>query len=68
MEDDREQTDLGPTVSADLNGDAAPEPRQPKKRFIGRRAAEERATAKGVESGIEDSNAVQGAATVRSGL
>lgn len=59
MESDREQADLGP----DLNGDAIPEPRQPKKRFIGRRAATERAAAKGQAStGIEDSTAVQGAA------
>jgi len=64
MEHDREQADLGPSVPADLNGDSAPVQRQPKKRFIGRRAAAERAAAKGDASGggIEDSSAIQGAA------
>lgn len=63
MESDREQADLGPDVSADLNGDTVPEARQPTKRFIGRRAAAEKAAAKGQAiNGIEDSAAVQGAA------
>lgn len=63
MEHDREQADLGPSISADLNGDSATIQRQPKKRFIGRRAAAERAAAKGDASvGIEDSSAIQGAA------
>jgi len=69
MESDRQQADLGPVESADLNGDTAPEPRQPKKRFVGRRAAAERAAAKGqTDGGIEDSNAVQGAAYIRCSL
>lgn len=66
MESDREQADLGPCIAADLNEESAPVPRQPKKRFIGRRAATERAAAKGEANGaggIEDSGAVQGAAT-----
>lgn len=69
MEEDRAQADLGPPITADLDGDTAPEPRQPKKRFIGRRAATERAAAKGngqPVGGIEDSAAVQGAATLSS--
>jgi hypothetical protein len=67
MESDREQADLGPTIPEDINGDTVPEPRQPKKRFIGRRAAAERAAGKGqTDGGIEDSNAVQGAAIVYS--
>ncbi|KAL1305062.1 hypothetical protein AAFC00_002000 [Neodothiora populina] len=69
MEADREQADLGPTISADLNGDAVPEPRVPKKRFIGRRAATERAAANGhpATGGIEDASAVQVAPPRRSG-
>ncbi|GAB7352797.1 hypothetical protein MBLNU459_g3417t2 [Dothideomycetes sp. NU459] len=68
MEDDRAQADLGPSVSTDIDADAAPVQRQPKKRFIGRRAAEERAAAKGGASGgIEDSSAIQVAQPRRSG-
>lgn len=64
MEADREQANLVPEITTELGADAAPSPRQPKRRFIGRRAAAERAAAKGdTGAGIEDSGAIQGAAS-----
>lgn len=70
MEEDRVATDLGPSVSADLNGDAEAAEKKPKRRFIGRKAAEAKAAARAEQEGgnssaggIEDSGgAVQGAA------
>lgn len=62
MEKDRQQADLGPDVSADMNGEVEAPRKQPKKRFIGRRAAAEKAAARGeTTGGIEDSGAIQGA-------
>jgi 2-(3-amino-3-carboxypropyl)histidine synthase len=66
MEEDRAIADLGPdVVSADLNGEADNIEKRPKRRFIGRRAADAKAAAKAQEngSGIEESGAVQGAVT-----
>jgi 2-(3-amino-3-carboxypropyl)histidine synthase len=65
MEEDRAIADLGPDVSADLNGEADSIEKRPKRRFIGRRAADAKAAAKAQEngSGIEESGAVQGAVT-----
>ena len=64
MEEDRVIADLGPELGADLNGeDDATGQKQPKRRFIGRRAADAKAAAKAQENGsggIEDSGAVQG--------
>lgn len=65
MEEDRAAADLGPTISADLNGEAEEIEKKPKRRFIGRKAAdakraEQRATAAG-DGGSEESGAVQGA-------
>lgn len=64
MEEDRAIADLGPDVSADLNGEDVIEEKKPKRRFIGRRAADAKAAVKVQENGggIEDSGAVQGAA------
>lgn len=64
MEEDRAIADLGPTVSAELNGDTEALGKKPKRRFIGRKAAEAKAAARAEASGgtIEDSGAVQGAA------
>lgn len=57
--------DLGPEISADLNGEADDIDKKPKRRFIGRKAADAKAAAKrqenGTPSGIEDAGAVQGA-------
>ena len=67
MEEDRAVADLGPEVTADLNGADAVVEKKPKRRFIGRRAADAKAAARaqenGAGAGIEDSGAVQGANT-----
>ncbi|KAK0918626.1 Diphthamide biosynthesis protein 1 [Friedmanniomyces endolithicus] len=59
MEEDREIADLGPTVSADLNGDVEAIEKKPRRKFIGRKAAEANAAARAVQNGggggIEDS-------------
>lgn len=64
MEEDRAATDIGPTVSAELNGDTEAVEKKPKRRFIGRKAAEARAAAKAEQNGrsanLEDSGAIQG--------
>ena len=68
MEEDRVISDLGPTVSADLNGDVEATEKKPRRKFIGRKAAEANAAARAAQSGggggggIEDSGAIQGAA------
>ncbi|KAK5119348.1 Diphthamide biosynthesis protein 1 [Meristemomyces frigidus] len=61
MKEDRAAVDLGPTVSAEMNGDAEAVEKKPKRRFIGRKAAEAKAAARAEENGgtIEDSGAVQ---------
>ncbi|PPJ56370.1 hypothetical protein CBER1_00652 [Cercospora berteroae] len=69
MESDRAVADLGPDVSltSSINGDIATQPKQPKRRFIGRRAADAKAAAK-AEAGsgsIEETGAVQVAARRR---
>lgn len=68
MEEDRAIADLGPDVSAELNGDDETVKRTPKRRFIGRRAADAQAAARAATGSnsnsngtIEDSGAVQGA-------
>jgi hypothetical protein len=58
MEQDRQQADVS---TPELDGEAVAVSKQPKKRFIGRRAAAEKAAAKGdTNGGIEDSGAIQG--------
>lgn len=62
MEQDRQQADLS---TPELDGEAIAVSKQPKKRFIGRRAAAEKAAAKGdTNGGIEDSGAIQGSHVV----
>jgi len=61
MEDDRAQVDLG--IAADLEENQMPENvvKQPKKRFVGKRAATSAAAKAGLaNSSIEDSGAIQG--------
>jgi 2-(3-amino-3-carboxypropyl)histidine synthase len=60
MEEDREETNLG--IAADVEAKAeASVPRQPKKRFVGRKQAAENAEKNGSGAmGIEDSGAIQG--------
>lgn len=61
MEEERTLVDVGKAVDAELDIQQPTETRQPKKRFIGRRAAAELAQRKG-DSGstIEDSGAITG--------
>jgi 2-(3-amino-3-carboxypropyl)histidine synthase len=65
MEKDRAIADLGPDVSAELNGELETEVKAPQRRFIGRRAADAKAAARAEADGsngtIEDSGAMQGA-------
>ena len=57
MESDRSQANLEPSTSANL--EQSEQPKQPKKRFIGRKAAAEQTERRGQVGGIED-NAVPG--------
>jgi len=60
MEEDRQNANLGPELSSDVGTEADAPQKQPKRRFIGRRAAAEKAAARGdAPAGIEDSSAVQ---------
>lgn len=55
------QTNLGEAVHAELEPDRQEPPKQPKKRFIGRKAAAERAEENSSSNGtIEGSGAIQG--------
>ncbi len=61
MEEDRAQSDLG--IAADIEQAQSPTPvqKQPKKRFIGRRAAANAARNSSTDNpSLEDSGAVQG--------
>jgi 2-(3-amino-3-carboxypropyl)histidine synthase len=62
MEEDRPLADLGPDVSTEINAEEETVEKKPKRRFIGRKAADAKAAAKAQEDGggIEDSGAVQG--------
>lgn len=61
MEEDRASANLGPEVSLNLEEESKTEPKQPKRRFIGKRAAVEKAAANGSQNGnVEDNEAVQG--------
>lgn len=61
MEDGRAQVNLGQAIDAELQAVPEETPKQPKKRFIGRRAAAERAEQKtSANANIEESSAVQG--------
>ncbi len=70
MEEDRAVPNVEPETPRDSNSEPGTPSRQPRKRFIGRRAALERAAAKSAETGstIEDSGALQGTFNVLSGL
>ena len=62
MEEDRAIADLGPDVSTEINAEEEAVEKKPKRRFIGRKAADAKAAAKAQEvgGGIEDSGAIQG--------
>ena len=60
MEEDRAQTNLGEGQDAELESLVTGKPKQPKKRFVGRKAAERAGKQPHVDGTIEDSGAVQG--------
>lgn len=61
MELERSEANIGVTVHTDLEVEKQEKVRKPRKRFIGQRAAVERAEGKGDSSvAIEDNGAVQG--------
>lgn len=61
MEDDRDKVDVGVAVDVELTAETttAPATRLPKRRFVGRRAAAERAE-KTTNGSIEDTGAIRG--------
>jgi 2-(3-amino-3-carboxypropyl)histidine synthase len=59
MEDDRAQVDLGVAVDVEERLEEAAAQRQPKKRFVGRKAAEAASTT-GTNVNVEDSGAIEG--------
>lgn len=61
MEEDRAQADLGEAVDAEFAAEKQEKQKQPRKRFIGRKEAAERAEKRAdTNSTIEDSGAIQG--------
>lgn len=61
MEADRAETDIGKSTIPDRKVAEDEKPKQPRKRFIGRRAAIEKAEQRnGPNATIEDSGAIQG--------
>lgn len=60
MEEDRIQANLGPITHQDTATETTPQPKQPRKRFVGRRTADRAEKQSSSNSTIEDSNAIQG--------
>jgi 2-(3-amino-3-carboxypropyl)histidine synthase len=60
MEDDRALVDLGIAADIEESQNAQNVIKQPKKRFVGRRAATEAAKSSSGNASIEDSGAIQG--------
>jgi hypothetical protein len=60
MEGHSEQIDLGATAEAEERQNQENTVKQPKKRFVGRRAAAEAAKSSSGAAAIEDSGAIQG--------
>lgn len=60
MEEDRAETNLGQSANADLHEPKVEKPKQPRKRFVGRRTADQAANANGTKEVIEESGAIQG--------
>lgn len=58
MEADRSEVDIGVAVDAEYEAQKEEKPRQPRKRFVGRRAAAE--TKSDSTGAIEESGALQG--------
>jgi 2-(3-amino-3-carboxypropyl)histidine synthase len=64
MEDDRAQVDLGVAVDIEEREEEAAALRQPKKRFVGRKQAEEAASKSSGSGNIESSGAIKGQYTL----
>ena len=63
MEEDRLETNLGPTADQDLLPEPEVVAKQPKRRFVGRKAADELAQKAGSSktNDVESSSSIQGA-------
>lgn len=60
MEVDRSKANLGPGAGAELDVEVIEKPKQPKRRFVGRRTAEKAEKQPSSNGTIEDSCAIQG--------
>lgn len=61
MEEDRLATNLGPELDAEIAEEPAAVPRQPKRRFVGRKTADKSSEQPAdPNANIEDSSAIQG--------
>jgi len=63
MEDDREATNLGPDVEEKISEEPSVAAKQPRRRFVGRKAADkgdEQQQQADPNANIEDSSAIQG--------
>lgn len=60
MELDRSEANIGVAVDTDLGVEKQEKVRKPRKRFIGQRAAAERAEGKDSSVAIEENGAIQG--------
>jgi 2-(3-amino-3-carboxypropyl)histidine synthase len=63
MEEDRLSTNIGPDTTQDLETEITSPPKQPKRRFVGRKAAEKAASSVTTDGNIEESSAIQGVKT-----
>lgn len=61
MEDDRAATNLGPAADEAVPDELPAAPKQPRRRFVGRKTANEAPKAADANANIEDSSAIQGA-------
>jgi 2-(3-amino-3-carboxypropyl)histidine synthase len=60
MEEDRIATNLGPETNGEVETEVTAPAKQPKRRFVGRRTADQAAQSSGANGSIEDSGAMQG--------
>jgi hypothetical protein len=66
MEDDRAATNLGPEVDEGISEEPTVAPKQPRKRFVGRKTAEKAGEQQAdPNANIEDSSAIQGVRRLR---
>lgn len=59
MEEDRAETNIGQAVNSELHEPTVEKPKQPKKRFVGRRTAEQAKKVIGANGIIEESGTIQ---------